>query len=499
MKSNTPFWIKLLVGVLTCGVLAASALAQTAGGTQIKNKASATYTDDVSNPTKYNSESNEVITTVSYVAGLEITPDASTPATAVAPGSTGTYTFTVKNLGNYTTDVAFLASGASYVLTGATGTTAVSQAFIDVNGNGTFDGGDVNIADATADSYALAQNASVAVVIKVAVDAAATGGSTIKVTLGDTATGGPTFDNQALNASAHDVKTASGAITPVNGEREAKGDITLTVSSVPVVTNGPNGQPDAIGPGPSNNTDYTNKGVSPTATNTPVVFDNTLKNGGNAADTFKLKVTSAPANSTVEISIDGGTVWTTVITAGAPSGTPEVTTASVTAGSNLNYKVRVTLPNGVTTYTAYETVVQACSNTDTNVKNNTIDRLYAGYLQMIKTVTVNNTTGVGGATDPVPGAELTYVVTYTNIANAPTGTGNVDLDALSVVVTEDGDVSPNNWATYTNHVATPVDSRSGAVATSASTGAVANSKYVDTVGTVPAGQSGTLTFKRTIK
>ena len=78
--------------------------------------------------------------------------------------------------------------------------------------------------------------------------------------------------------------------------------------------------------------------------------------------------------------------------------------------------------------------------------------------------------------------------------------GNVDLDALLVVITEDGDVSPNNWSTTTDRVAsTESDSRGGTITISNSTGGVANSKYVDTVGTLAGGQSGTFRFKRKIK
>ena len=91
-------------------------------------------------------------------------------------------------------------------------------------------------------------------------------------------------------------------------------------------------------------------------------------------------------------------------------------------------------------------------------------------------------------------------IAYNNIANAPVGTGNVDLDALLVVITEDGDVAPNNWATTTDRVASSEsDSRSGVIAISNSTGAVTNGKYVDTVGTLASGQSGTFRFKRKIK
>ncbi|HEX4946679.1 MAG TPA: hypothetical protein VFZ34_08455, partial [Blastocatellia bacterium] len=329
MRKKYDLTIKLLCGLLLLVVFTTATFAQaTPGGTQIKNQASATYTDDPGNPTKYNSLSNEVTTTVSYVAGLEITPDAANGGT-VTPGSTAAYTFTVRNIGNFTDNVRFLASGASVQLTGGTGTTAISEAFVDVNGNGVYDAGtDVDIRSNGADAlHSLAQNASVNVVVKVAVDAAAPGGQTLLVSLGDTATGGPTFDNQSATNSANEVRTSHpGGIVPVNGDAtnhnvEAKGTITYTTSNVGAVLNGPNGQPGAVGPGSSTNTDYTNQAVSPTATNTPVIFNNTIRNTGNAADTFTLTAPSVPTGSLVEISLDGGTTWTTVATGGVPGGT----------------------------------------------------------------------------------------------------------------------------------------------------------------------------------
>lgn len=504
MKRKNNLWGKVLIGATALFAITNMAFAQaTPGGTIIRNRASASYTDDPGNPTKYSATSNEVTTTVSYVAGLEITPDAGSGGT-VTPGSTATYTFTVRNLGNFTDNVRFLASGASAQLSGATGTTVISQAFVDVNGNGTFDGGDVDIKTNGADAlYSLAQNANVSVVVKVAVDAAAPGAQSLLVTLGDTALGGPTFDNQNATNSANEVRTSHPVgVVPVNGDAtnhnvEAKGTITITTTSVGAILNGPSGQPGAIGPGPSTNTDYTNMAVSPTATSTPIVFNNTLRNTGNAADTFQLTAPSVPTGSTVEISLDGGTTWTTVATGGTPGGS--VTTGSVAANADLNYKVRVTLPAGVTALSASDTTIQAASVNTPASTNSTIDRIYAGYLQLVKTATVNNTTGVGAATDPVPGAEITYVITYTNVATSGGGTGNVDLAAELIVITEDGDAGANNWASTTNHVATPVDSRGSTVTTSNSTGAVANGKYVDTVGTLPAGQNGTLTIRRIIK
>ena len=505
MKSKTILGGKLLIVVIALATLASATFAQTTpGGTVITNKASSTYSDDPLNPTKYTATSNTVTTTVSYVAGLAITPDSAAPG-SVLPGGTATFTFTVTNQGNFTDNVRFLASGASAQLTGGTGTTAISAIFIDVDGNGSFNTGDIDIKTNGADVLqSVAQNGTFKVVVQVAVDPAAPGAEALLVNLGDTATGGPTFDNQVATNSANEVRTSHPTgIVPVNGDAtghnmEAKGTITNIVSNVGAVLNGPSGQPGAIGPGPSNNTDYTNQAVSPTATNTPVVFSNTLQNTGNAPDTFVITAPTVPAGSLVEISFDGGATYNPIATGGTPN--TGVTSPSVASGASLPYKTRITLPaTGVTPLTGIDTPLKATSVTTPTSSNTTIDRIYAGYLQMVKTATVNNTTGVGAATDPVPGAEITYVITYTNIATTPVGTGNVNLDALSVVITEDGDVAPNNWAPNTNHVTLPIDSRAGVVVTSASTGAIANGKYVDTVGTVPAGQNGTLTILRIIK
>ena len=504
MKSKTIFWGKLLIVVIALATLASATFAQTTpGGTVITNKASSTYSDDPLNPTKYTATSNTVTTTVSYVAGLAITPD-SPAAGSVLPGGTATYTFTVINQGNFTDNVRFLASGASAQLTGGTGTTAISAIFIDVDGNGSFNTGDIDIKTNGADVLqSVAQNGTFKVVVQVAVDPAAPGAQALIVNLGDTATGGPTFDNQVATNSANEVRTSHPTgIVPVNGDAtdhnmEAKGTITNIVSNVGAVLNGPSGQPGAIGPGPSNNTDYTNQAVDPTATNTPVVFTNTLQNTGNAPDTFVITAPTVPAGSLVEISFDGGLTYAPIATGGTPNA--GVTSPSVAPLVPLTYKTRVTLPTGATPLTGYDTALTATSVTTPTSSNTTIDRIYAGYLQMVKTATVANATGVGGLTDPVPGAVITYIITYTNIATAPVGIGNVNLDALAVVITEDGDAAPNNWAPNTNHVALPIDSRAGVVVTSASTGAVANGKYVDTVGTVPAGQSGILTILRTIK
>ncbi|HWQ35781.1 MAG TPA: hypothetical protein VNQ79_23260 [Blastocatellia bacterium] len=478
----------------------------TAGGTNIVNQASASYSDGTNT---WNTTSNTVTTTVSYVAGLKITPDGGT--LTANPGATATYTFTVTNIGNFTDEVRFLASGASITKTDASSIGTISQAFIDVNTNGTYDAGtDVDILGNGADvTRSATQGGSFTVVVKVAISAAASAGATVQIKLGDTATNSPTFDNVAANNSANEVRTSrpSGFTgTVVNGDAtnhnmEARGDITLTVNTVGAVLNGPNGAPDATGGSPAdNNHDYTNKSTNPSATNTQVTFTNTLKNTGNSADTFTLTVPTYPANATVIINVGGSDI--TVVSNGTPTGNT-VTTASVATNGTFNYTVKVTLPAGATTLTGYDTVIRATSVNTPASTNDTYDNVWTGFLRLTKTATVANGTGIGGATDPVPGAVITYTITYTNVTPAATGTGSIDLTATSIQITEDGTAAPNNWATYTTMVTSPApsDSNGGTIIDIDTSGAVSatTSKLKDTIASLGPNASGTFTFKRTIR
>src|ERR1700704_4550862 len=115
-------------------LLPALATAQnTAGGTIISNQASAAYQDDAA--TSYSTVSNTVTVTVANVSGLAITPDGTSIATVV-PGQTGVqFPFTITNTSNNAAKIHFLAGGASIQTTLGT----VTAAFVDYNGNSTFD------------------------------------------------------------------------------------------------------------------------------------------------------------------------------------------------------------------------------------------------------------------------------------------------------------------------------------------------------------------------
>ena len=281
-----------------------------------------------------------------------------------------------------------------------------------------------------------------------------------------------------------------------------------TLTAVGAVLMGPQGQPAAVGPNPgaSNNNDYTNKtvsaaaiaGVEPgsgTAVASTIDFVNTVQNTGNANDVFTFSVqNSLPAGFTVLISTDGGVNFVNVATA----------SLSIAFGGQANIIVRVGVPAGTTVLTATGVLLRAHSTNTPTSTNDTIDRVYTGFLQLTKTVTVINNTGVGngpadpGADDAVPGADLEYTITYTNISSSG-GTNNVALTASNVVITEDGTPSPSNpsnWgATTSQVVGSAVDPKPGA---SISGDTAGSTVLVDTVGTVAPGETGSFKFRRRI-
>ena len=264
------------------------------------------------------------------------------------------------------------------------------------------------------------------------------------------------------------------------------------LTQVGAVLLGPSGAPAAVGP-TDNNDDYTNKSTNPgnivpggvTTAAVQLVYTNTLQNTGNATDTYTLDAPVVPAGFTVEISTNGGGSYTDVSSGGS-------TTLAVGFASSANILVRVTVPVGRTVLTAFSTTVRATSTVTPASANRTIDRSYTGFVQLTKTFSVANGTGVGGATDPVPGAVITYNITYTNISSSNGDANCVKLTASNLVINEDGLAGTNNWGTFTTDSPSPSDSGSGVVVT------VSATRYTDTVATVAPGASGIFTFKRSI-
>lgn len=336
--------------------------------------------------------------------------------------------------------------------------------------------------------------------------------------------------------------------------------------------NGPSGAPDATGPDGTTATDFTNKSalVPPNlpANNTPtpstldpqpVGFTNTLINNGQNPGTVTLvpqppaDPTDLPNGTTVTLTYGSqsitytynGTNFTTI----APVGTP-IAIANVPVGTPLNYGVEVNLPPGTRLSTDFTDPlnpvttaiggfpVPIAATIDTTpgtpgdeVTNTTIDRVYTGYLQLLKESRILPGTGPAPATadatfsitnkTPAPGNIIEYRITYTNITEAQSGTGNVILDANQIIITEDGVNGSNNWARdndsntvidTSNIVGSARDSGastvqffSGAAGTTTGvdqTGTSQNTdvtKYVNTVtGTMSPQQSRTFTFQRKV-
>src|ERR687884_356466 len=139
-RTNTPkLMSRALAALALLCLCAVTSLAQaTSGGTQIQNRASATYSDGTNS---YSVNSNTVTVTVANVAGLTITPDGGSVPTVVA-GQTGVdFTFTVTNSGNFPTQVRFPAGGAAIFTSGPI---TVTGARIDLTGNG-YDNSDTDI------------------------------------------------------------------------------------------------------------------------------------------------------------------------------------------------------------------------------------------------------------------------------------------------------------------------------------------------------------------
>jgi hypothetical protein len=312
---------------------------------------------------------------------------------------------------------------------------------------------------------------------------------------------GDAFGKNTINVTITD---QSGDATSNNGDSNANfnegyvagaghGVIQQTLLSLlGSVLLGPSGAPGAIGP-TDNNDDYTNKSTNPaniapggvTTASAQLVYTNTLQNTGNANDTFTLDAPVVPAGFTVEISTNGGTSYTDVSSGGS-------TSLAVAFGSSADILVRVTVPVGKLVLTAFSATVRATSTVSPASSNRTIDRSYTGFIQLTKAFTVANGTGVGAATDAVPGAVITYNITYANISSSNGDANCVRLTASNLVINEDGLVAPNNWGTFTTNSGSPSDSGSGVVAT------VSATRYTDTVASVAPGASGIFTFKRSI-
>ncbi len=189
--------LALVFLVVAALMLASSAFAQTTpAGTQIRNRASATYQDLSGNT--FTTVSNEVITVVLPVYGISILPDDSGETPPVTPalsqnaigGQTMYYSYTLTNTGNDTDSYSIvpLVDAANTTMTLALANVSV---YHDVNSNGVVDGGEpaISVGGAPGVLGPLAANASASLIVTYAVPGTAAAGEVAYVGVQGTSAG----------------------------------------------------------------------------------------------------------------------------------------------------------------------------------------------------------------------------------------------------------------------------------------------------------------------
>lgn len=316
---------------------------------------------------------------------------------------------------------------------------------------------------------------------------------------------------------ATDGTDPTGTNTGTSGE-----DNILILAPAGTILNGPNGAPTASGPS-STNDDFSNQstdipvGTIPGALIDPApeAFTNTL----NAPATNLTNILLRPDDGAATGTLPAGT--TVTLTFGANSAVytyngsdfvfstgTSIQIPSINAGTSVNYTTTIDLPANTALSTdlppaypnGYSASIIAFSDVNGDgifnageSSNTTIDRVYTGFLRLVKESAILLGTGpavIGAdgtfsvaAKTPSPGNIISYRITYTNISTVASGSGNVTLNASNVAITESGvtntavfPVPPNgnNWGQdyslpagidTSNVIGSAVDSGTGATIT----------------------------------
>jgi hypothetical protein len=151
---------------------------------------------------------------------------------------------------------------------------------------------------------------------------------------------------------------------------------------------GPCGLPGAMGP-TSVRDDFTNRSINTGLANMPpggvtnapgtIVFRNTVQNLGAGDDAFMISAPSLPTGFKIEISIDDGSNYLNM----EPRSTG--VTVAVAYRAAATFMVRVTAPAGLKTYAGFDTVIRVTSTVNPSVTDETIDRLYTGFIRIDRT------------------------------------------------------------------------------------------------------------------
>lgn len=404
----------------------------------------------------------------------------------------------------------------------------------------------------------------------------------------DTGNPGPAYD-PAKDTGKADPTTQGVDTKGDNSGAGTKGEdteVTITGTIAPAsdsILNGPNGKPAAVGPTDAND-DFTNASTPVPAGQAPSVviagtqsasFNNTVSNPSTVtlADVTVQPISPAKAEAADGIATTGQyngtaaiptgtTVTLTDLTVGTTNkpvtytfnGTDFIITSTATPTSQatplnfgnlapnatVNYKTEVTLPAGsVTPLTAIAIPMVAFPDdnptganagyTNELTNNITIDRVYTGYMKLVKEARIlsaDKNTIIQDWTDAAsgtpagtlskkaaPGQYIEYRISYQNISTAANGSGNTILNANNFKLIEDGTganagSTTNNWAISTLHQQNTLASQ-GTVNYFSGLGALVGTtdqadgndvgKYENVVPTVaPAGQ-GTFQFRRVVK
>jgi hypothetical protein len=344
----------------------------------------------------------------------------------------------------------------------------------------------------------------------------------------DTGVPGPNY-NPATDTGKADPTTQGIDTAGNNSGTGTKGEdtqVTITgtvAAAVDSIFNGPNGVPNAVGPTDSND-DFTNSSTQPPAGQSPIAniataqttsFKNSVNNPGT---TSLADVTVQPIAPSKAEAVDGiatvgqygsdadipvGTLVTVTelingvatsktatyiysITAGVGSfalntgSTTPVNLGTLAPNAIVSYKTDVTLPAGsILPLKAVPIPMVAFPDdnptganagfTNETTNNITLDRVYTGYVKLIKEARIlsaDKSTIVQDWTDAAasgglltskaaPGQYIEYRIRYQNISTPANGTGNVILNAKNFTLTEDGKAavgsSTNNWGSFTLH------------------------------------------------
>jgi hypothetical protein len=340
--------------------------------------------------------------------------------------------------------------------------------------------------------------------------------------------------------------------------------------------NGPIGVPTATGPDAigtlSTNYDFTNKssavgaGIAPGGQidPAPVGFFNTVKNTGTGSADISLLpelstvagAATLPTGTKVKIYTTGASAQFAIYTVTATgftftsgsagiSATNPVKLLGVAPSVTADYQVEIDLAGSTdlstTTGKGFPVVINAFTGgtlsatgdvgvTAPTSSNKTIDRVYTGFVKLLKETRILLGSGPAVAAadlnfsttakTPAKGNIIEYRITYSNISEKQIGSGNSILNAANLTIVEDGTTTLSTWgqdkdlngvidtSNVLNSAANTDPSAivkfyndiSGQSLASDLTGLTVNkyvTKYIDTLTTVLApGNSGSFSFKR---